>query len=65
MALVTWKCGHQSRVIGTEKGKANYMVCRDCYTKQQAAPKVETAQQKAELNANIEAELAKSEIQNY
>ena len=64
MALVTWKCGHSSRVIGTEKGKAKYMVCRDCYTKQLSAPAPEmTETEKIEMREKAETAAAMSEIQ--
>lgn len=65
MALVTWTCGHSSRIIGTEKGKAKYMVCRDCYTQQQNAPAPEmTESKKSDLCEKAEAAAAMSEIQS-
>jgi len=66
MALVTWTCGHKSRIIGTQKGRAKYMVCRECYEAQQAQPAAPaTEQEKAEMIEQAEAAAAMSEIQSY
>lgn len=58
---ITWKCGHKEELWGADKRRAQsqstYMTCKDCRSNQNT--------QVERSNEEIEAEAAKSEIQNY
>lgn len=61
MALVTWTCGHKSRVFATQKHKATYMKCENC---REEEVKTEPIAENEDIERQ-KAEVEKSEIHYY